>query len=169
MKRRAPGISPLRARSRKRGGPETNLAAHRVRATGAFKQYVGELPHRGYTWFEQYDSLAAVETGEHTPACDEVWARVHKLVQDGAHARSIWLPAPTGAGGACAAALDTGVFDASQRQGARPAIAAVAGTAQPAGRVLLTRFAPNRERFVANRCGPGRAMEPPLERLQPGR
>lgn len=54
-------------------------------------QWVGSQAHRGILWAESYDSLAALEQGEHTPACDEVWAPIYALTQPGTHSRSVWF------------------------------------------------------------------------------
>lgn len=54
-------------------------------------QWVGSQAHRGILWAEEYDSLAAVEQGEHTPACDDAWAPIHALIVAGSHGRSVWF------------------------------------------------------------------------------
>jgi hypothetical protein len=54
-------------------------------------QWVGSQAHRGILWAEEYESLTGADSGEHTPACDEVWAPVHALTLPGTHQRSVWF------------------------------------------------------------------------------
>lgn len=54
-------------------------------------QWTGRQAHRGIVWVEEYESLAAVEQGNHTPACDEMWAPIHALTLPGTHDRSVWF------------------------------------------------------------------------------
>ena len=54
-------------------------------------QWVGSQAHRGFLWAEEYESLTGADSGEHTPACDEVWEPVHQMTMPGTHQRSVWF------------------------------------------------------------------------------
>src|SRR5437764_14789965 len=61
-----------------------------IQAVRTQMQWVGAQAHRGFLWAEEYESLTAADSGEHTPTCDEVWGPVHELPLPGSHISSVW-------------------------------------------------------------------------------
>jgi hypothetical protein len=48
----------------------------------------------GRIWMEEYESLTAVDTADRTegsPACDELWKRVHEMAVPGTFVTSVWV------------------------------------------------------------------------------
>jgi len=53
-----------------------------IRSVRVFRQVWGPLPRRAYQWYEEYESLSALEQDVSTPQCEEVWALIYALAQD---------------------------------------------------------------------------------------
>src|SRR3954452_7352721 len=56
-------------------------------------QWVGDRPHRAFSWAEEFESLTAIEHSAHTPGCDDVWRPLLATVLDGTHLRGVWTRA----------------------------------------------------------------------------
>jgi len=61
-----------------------------IRACRVFRQFAGGEPHRAYQWFEEYESLTALEAESMTEECDAVWQPVRDVEIPGTRRQSIW-------------------------------------------------------------------------------
>jgi len=72
-----------------------------IRSFQVLRQRWGPLPRHGYLWFEQYESLDALDRDSRPPACacDAQWAPIHALAIEGTFEAGIWTdPLDAGAG-----------------------------------------------------------------------
>ena len=65
-----------------------------IKGTRTYKQWVGPMPRRAYTWMEEYESFTKIDEGEMTPACLEVWKPIEAMAQDGTFHASVWFDTP---------------------------------------------------------------------------
>jgi len=66
-------------------------AAHPgIQACRVFRQFAGGEPHRAYQWFEEYESLSALEGETMTEVCDLVWQPIRAIEIPGTRRQSIW-------------------------------------------------------------------------------
>jgi hypothetical protein len=66
-------------------------AAHPgIKACRVFRQFAGTEPHRAYQWFEEYESLSALEGETMTEECDRVWQPILDIEIPGARRQSVW-------------------------------------------------------------------------------
>ena len=61
-----------------------------IRACRVFRQFAGEAPHRAYQWFEEYESLSAIEAETGTAECDRVWQPIRDIEIPGTRRQSVW-------------------------------------------------------------------------------
>ncbi len=61
-----------------------------IRSIRTFRQAWGPAPRRAYSWYEEYESLAAMEADPGTPVCEEIWKPVHGLAEAGTFSAAIW-------------------------------------------------------------------------------
>lgn len=61
-----------------------------IRSLRTFRQAWGPAPRRGYVWYEEFESLAAMEADPGTPRCEEIWKSVHGLAEAGTFSAGIW-------------------------------------------------------------------------------
>lgn len=61
-----------------------------IQACRVFRQFAGGEPHRAYQWFEEYESLSALEGEAITEECDRVWQPIRDLEIPGTRRQSIW-------------------------------------------------------------------------------
>ena len=64
-----------------------------ITATKLFMQWTGPLPRRAFIWMEEYADFDALNSGEITPACMEVWKPVEQMAQPGTWFASVWFDA----------------------------------------------------------------------------
>ncbi len=65
--------------------------AHRaIRSVRTFRQAWGPAPRRAYVWYEEFESLAALEAEPETPACAEAWRPIHGLALPATFSGAIW-------------------------------------------------------------------------------
>ena len=65
-----------------------------ITSTRLYMQWTGPLPRRAYIWTEEYADFKALEAGEMTPACLEVWKPIEQMAQDGTWTTSVWFDGP---------------------------------------------------------------------------
>ena len=69
-------------------------AAHEaIRSVRTFRQAWGPLPRRAYAWFEEFESLAAMESEPETEACHDAWRPIHDLAIAGTFIGAVWTDA----------------------------------------------------------------------------
>jgi len=51
---------------------------------------VGALSSAGYVWYEEFDTLAALEVEPETEACRQAWEPIHELALPASFTGSIW-------------------------------------------------------------------------------
>jgi hypothetical protein len=61
-----------------------------IRSVRTFRQAWGPAPRRAYAWYEEYESLTAMEADPGTPRCEEIWSPVHGLAGAGTFSAAIW-------------------------------------------------------------------------------
>jgi hypothetical protein len=61
-----------------------------IRSVRVFRQIWGPVPRRAYVWYEEYESLTALDQEVGTPQCDEVWAPIYAMAQEGTFLTGLW-------------------------------------------------------------------------------
>jgi len=61
-----------------------------IRSLRTFRQAWGPAPRRGYAWYEEFESLAAMEADPGTPLCEEIWKPIHRNAEAGTFRGAIW-------------------------------------------------------------------------------
>jgi hypothetical protein len=62
-----------------------------ITSTKLYMQWTGPQPRRGFTWLEEYEDFAALNRGEITPACMEIWKPIERMAQPGTWTASVWF------------------------------------------------------------------------------
>jgi len=68
-----------------------------ITATRLYSQWAGPLPRRAYIWTEEYADFEALDSGELTPTCLEVWKPIEQMAQPGTWTTSVWFDGPENA------------------------------------------------------------------------
>jgi len=63
----------------------------RIRSVRTFRQAWGPSPRRAYVWYEEFESLSAMESEPETPQCSEAWRQIHDLALPATFAGSVWM------------------------------------------------------------------------------
>lgn len=61
-----------------------------IKSVRTYRQAWGPAPRRSYVWYEEYDSLTAMEADPGTPRCEEIWEPIHRLAEAGTFTAAIW-------------------------------------------------------------------------------
>ena len=61
-----------------------------IKSIQTFRQAWGPQPRRAYIWYEEYDSLTAMENEKETPECALVWKPVEEMSMEGTFFGSVW-------------------------------------------------------------------------------
>ena len=61
-----------------------------IKSVRTFRQDWGPQPRRAYCWFEEYQSLSAMEAEAETRECIEVWEPIERMAQEATYIAGIW-------------------------------------------------------------------------------
>ena len=61
-----------------------------IQSIRTFRQAWGPSPRRAYIWYEEFASLAAMESEIETPDCVEAWRPIHALALAATFLGSVW-------------------------------------------------------------------------------
>jgi hypothetical protein len=61
-----------------------------IQSLRTFRLAWGSAPRRAYTWYEEYQSLTAMEADPGTPVCEAIWQPIHGLAEPGTFTAAIW-------------------------------------------------------------------------------